>query len=401
MTRPLDIAIVGLAGCYAGARDARAFWQNILDKVDAVADASPEWTGPYFEPNTTANDRTYTTKGGFLRELAEVNPMEFGVLPSIAEGGDPDHLMALKHVRDALLDAGYLGGKQTFDPERAGVVIGRGTYGNRAMACVLSRGLFLDQAMELARSLRPDLSAADLAELRQHFRGQLPPYNADMVGPTTPNVIAGLIANRLNLMGPNYIVDAASASTLFALDAAVRELISGRCDLMLAGGVQSHKAESADNAVPALQVGETVIVTAADLVRRKTDPPKRYTEADLVKALESEGIGRPSTYAAIMEKIGGYGYVEQQKIGKRDVLLPTKSACGLLSKALSLSCGSLASTPSWNFIHSRGTERNKVGRARRRSAENVASDSLKKTWKPWRRELAKTTAPSNTCASGR
>lgn len=204
MTRPLDIAIVGLAGCYAGARNARAFWQNILDKVDAVADASPEWTGPYFEPNTTANDRTHTTKRGFLRELAEVNPMEFGVLPSIAEGGDPDHLMALKHVRDALLDAGYLGGKQTFDPERAGVVIGRGTYGNRAMACVLSRGLFLDQAMELARSLRPDLSAADLAELRQHFRGQLPPYNADMVGPTTPNVIAGLIANRLNLMGPNY-----------------------------------------------------------------------------------------------------------------------------------------------------------------------------------------------------
>lgn len=240
MTQPLDIAIVGLAGCYAGARDARAFWQNILNKVDAVADAGPEWAGPYFEPNTTANDRTYTTKGGFLRGLAEVNPLEFGVLPSIAEGGDPDHLMALKYARDALINAGYLVGKQTFDPERAGVVIGRGTYGNRAMACVLSRGLFLDQAMELARSLRPDLSAADLAELRQHFRGQLPPYNADMVGPTTPNVIAGLIANRLNLMGPNYIVDAACASTLFALDAAVRDLVTGRCDLMLAGGVQSH-----------------------------------------------------------------------------------------------------------------------------------------------------------------
>lgn len=240
MSQPLDIAIVGLAGCYAGAPDVRAFWQNILDKVDAVTDAGPEWAGPYFEANTTANDRTYTTKGGFLRGLAEVNPMEFGVLPSIAEGGDPDHLMALKYARDALLDAGYLGGQRAFDPERAGVVIGRGTYGNRAMAGVLSRGLFLDQAMDLARALRPDLSTAELAELRQHFRSQLPPYNADMVGPTTPNVIAGLIANRLNLMGPNYIVDAACASSLFALDGAVRELVTGRCDLMLAGGVQSH-----------------------------------------------------------------------------------------------------------------------------------------------------------------
>jgi len=70
---------------------------------------------------------------------------------------------------------------------------------------------------------------------------------------------------------------------------------------------EEDKGESANNAVPALQIGDTVTVTAADLVRRKTEPPKRYTEADLVKALETEGIGRPSTYAAIMEKIAGHG----------------------------------------------------------------------------------------------
>lgn len=238
--KPLDIAIVGLSGCFAGAPNAPAFWKNILDKVDAVAEAGPEWTGPYFEANTTANDRTYTTKGGFLRGLAEVNPAEFGVLPSLLDGGDPDHLLALKYARDALVDAGYLGAGRVFEPERAGVVIGRGTYGNRAMAGLIARGLFLDQAMDIARALRPDLSSADLDDLRQHFRGQLPAYNADMVGVTTPNVIAGLIANRLNLMGPNYIVDAACASALFALDAAVRELVAGHCDLMVTGAVQSH-----------------------------------------------------------------------------------------------------------------------------------------------------------------
>jgi len=99
MTRPLNIAIFGLAGCYAGADDARAFWQNILDKADSVADAGPEWTGPYFEANTTANDRTYTSKGGFLRGLAEVDPMEVGVLPSIAKGGDaPSIVMPKEHI---------------------------------------------------------------------------------------------------------------------------------------------------------------------------------------------------------------------------------------------------------------------------------------------------------------
>jgi acyl transferase domain-containing protein len=238
---PVDIAIVGLAGCYAGARNATAYWQNILDKVDSVTEAGPEWTGPYLDVDNAlkTNDRIYTTKGGFLRDLAEVNPIEFGVLPSMAEGGDPDHMMALKHARDALRDAGYSDGRG-FAPERAGVIIGRGTYGNRGLASVLARGLFLDQAMTMARQLRPDLSDAEIKELREHFRQQLPLYNADMVGVLTPNVIAGLIANRLNLMGPNFIVDAACASSLIALDAAVRELASGRCDLMITGGVHSH-----------------------------------------------------------------------------------------------------------------------------------------------------------------
>ncbi|WP_028009526.1 type I polyketide synthase [Solimonas flava] len=240
MSQPVDIAIVGLAGAYAGATDARRYWQNILDKVDAVSDAGPRWTGPYFDPDAKTNDRIYTTRGGFLHDSIVVDPVEFGVLPSLAEGGDPDHLIALKYARDALADAGYGAQRKPFDPQRAGVVIGRGTYGNRGMASVLARGLFADQAIALARGLRPDLSEAELRELHDHFRRQLPVYNADMVGVLTPNVIAGLIANRLNMMGPNFIVDAACSSSLIALDAAVRELVTGRCDLMITGGVHSQ-----------------------------------------------------------------------------------------------------------------------------------------------------------------
>lgn len=46
----------------------------------------------------------------------------------------------------------------------------------------------------------------------------------------------------------------------------------------------------------------------------KTQPPKRYTQASLVKALERQGIGRPSTYAAIMTKLLDYGYVEEKRL---------------------------------------------------------------------------------------
>jgi len=240
MSGPLNIAIVGLAGCYAGARDVRAYWQNILDKVDAVADAPAEWIGPYLDPEhaTQRNDRIYTARGGFLRDLAEVDPAEFGVMPSMADGGEPDHLLALKHARDALADAGYL--TRPFNRQRAGVVLGRGTYANRGGANGLFHGLFVDQAMDIVRSLRPDLTEEDLEDLRAAFKKQLPPYSGEMVGPLTPNVITGMIANRLDLMGPNYLVDAACASSLIAVNQAVQELVSGRCDLMLTGGVHAH-----------------------------------------------------------------------------------------------------------------------------------------------------------------
>ncbi len=242
MTQPLDIAIVGLAGVYPGARDARAFWQNICAKVDAITDAPADWVGPYFESGTHADDRIYTTKGGFLHKLAHVDPMEVGVMPSVAVGSDPDHLLALKMARDALADAGYLvsAGGKTFDGQRAGVVIARGTYGNRGLASMLSRGFFMDQMMDLVRGLRPDFSEADIRALQTDLKQQLPPYGGDFVGVLTPNVIAGLIANRLDLMGPSYIVDAACASSLIALDQAVQELVNGRCDLMLCGGTQAQ-----------------------------------------------------------------------------------------------------------------------------------------------------------------
>ncbi|HEU0195807.1 MAG TPA: beta-ketoacyl synthase N-terminal-like domain-containing protein, partial [Nevskiaceae bacterium] len=242
--QPLDIAIVGMAGAYAGAADLRHYWQNILDKIDSVTDAPPGWSHDNYDPASTANDRIYTRRGGFLGKTVVVDPLAFGVLPSVAAGGDPDHLIALTYARDALVDAGlYDATKRSVtgvDPARAGVVLGRGTYGNRGMSSMIARGLFVDQMMAVARGLRPDLTAVELAELREHFVRQLPPYGPDMVGPLTPNVVAGMIANRLNLMGPSFIVDAACASTLIAVDAAVRELVSGRCDLMITGGVQSQ-----------------------------------------------------------------------------------------------------------------------------------------------------------------
>ena len=74
--------------------------------------------------------------------------------------------------------------------------------------------------------------------------------------------------------------------------------------------------------LPALVVGDTPECRALDAVKHETQPPARYTEASLVKALEEQGIGRPSTYASIMDTIQARGYVRQD--GK--ALVPTFTA---------------------------------------------------------------------------
>ena len=70
--------------------------------------------------------------------------------------------------------------------------------------------------------------------------------------------------------------------------------------------------EGDEQVLPPLQVGKPVAPIGIEPEQKYTSPPPRYTEASLVKALEAEGIGRPSTYAAIIQTIQDRGYVEQE-----------------------------------------------------------------------------------------
>lgn len=73
--------------------------------------------------------------------------------------------------------------------------------------------------------------------------------------------------------------------------------------------------------MPKLEQGEKVIISKLDLLEKETRPPKRYTEATLVKELEKKGIGRPSTYAAIIKSMKMRRYV----INEKGALLPTEA----------------------------------------------------------------------------
>lgn len=192
---------------------------------------------PYFDPDSQENDRIYTRKGGFLGELAEFDPTEFGIMPASVDGGEPDHFLALRLAVEALRDAGY--GDGSFNGETTGIILGRGTYINRGYNTLLQHGQIVDQTLGLLQQFHPNLDDQTLSSIRQQLKASLPPFTAEMVPGLVPNVITGRIANRLNLMGPNYIVDAACASSLIAVELAIKELLDGNCDLMLAGGVHA------------------------------------------------------------------------------------------------------------------------------------------------------------------
>ena len=75
-----------------------------------------------------------------------------------------------------------------------------------------------------------------------------------------------------------------------------------------------------ESVVPPLEVGEVLKLRALDPKQHFTQPPPRYTEAALIKTLEEEGIGRPSTYAQILSTIQDRGYVRRDK----GALFPTE-----------------------------------------------------------------------------
>src|SRR5262245_33648383 len=103
-----DIAIIGMSCIFPGASDLQKYWQNIVGKVDAIGDPPPAWEAElFFDPDSAEKDRIYCKRGGYLGELAQFDPLEYGVMPNSVHGGEPDHFLALRVAYAALADAGY------------------------------------------------------------------------------------------------------------------------------------------------------------------------------------------------------------------------------------------------------------------------------------------------------
>lgn len=231
------IAVVGMAVLLPGAPDLDAFRANLEAGVDALGDVPPERWDPavFLDPSSDRLDRFYGTRGGFVDRHARFDPLAFGVVPHTVDEAEPDQLVVLKLCADALADAGYAAAD--LPQETTGVILGRGGYLNAGLARSAQRVREGEQVVSVLRQVLPHLPQADLDRVQAAFREAAGPLPADQAIGLVPNLVASRTANRLDLRGPAYTVDAACASSLLAIDHAVGMLRRGTLDAALVGGV--------------------------------------------------------------------------------------------------------------------------------------------------------------------
>ncbi len=271
-----DIAIIGMAGIFPGAGDVDTFWANILAGRCCTSEHPSPDARRILDPNPTEFARVYSIRGGFLGPLATFDPAAHGVMPDSLPGADPDHFLALRVAAEALEDAGLK--NRAFPRDRTDVIVGHGTYVNPGNVNWIQHGVVLDQVAALFRQIRPDAADADAAAFRTALRASLPPLTPATIPGLIPNIISGRIANRLDLMGANYVVDAACASSLLAVDQAAKNLLLDRADLALVGGVQA--------CIPPA----VIMLFSALKALTRHDAPHPFSE-DADGTLLSEGVG--------------------------------------------------------------------------------------------------------------
>jgi 3-oxoacyl-(acyl-carrier-protein) synthase/malonyl CoA-acyl carrier protein transacylase len=220
------VAIVGMSVLMPGAPDLDTYWRNVSGGVDAISEL------PAARWNDDFASEVSCRRGGFVDDFAEVDATRFGIMPASVEATEPDQLIALHVAAAAVADAGGDLG----DRDRVGVILGRGGYLTPGIARLDQRVRTAHQLVRTLGELIPGLGADQLSRVREAFTGALGPDRPDSAIGLVPNLAASRIANRMDLHGPAYTVDAACASSLVAVDQAIGELASGRCDVMLAGG---------------------------------------------------------------------------------------------------------------------------------------------------------------------
>ncbi len=213
------VAIVGIGGIFPDAPDLTAFWENIRTCRSSFREIPDgRWavsTDAVFDPEPGKADCAYSRRGCFIDQLPPAESLPgLSIDPALPGGMDPlFHLLI--HAGKRAFDDGVTA---PLDRSKVGVIIGNLVLPTET-ASVLTRN-WLGRTFE-----------------EQLLGSASPPSPTSPLNRYSAGLPAGILARALGLGGGGCTLDAACASSLYAIKLAVDELLSGRVDAMLTGGV--------------------------------------------------------------------------------------------------------------------------------------------------------------------
>lgn len=229
------IAVVGVSALFPGSQDAGGFWRDILAGRDLIRDVPPgHWLiDDYYDADPNAPDKTYARRGAFL-DPVDFDALAWGVPPSIVPATDTSQLLALIVAQSVLQDAARERLDQ-LDRSRISVILGV-TSAQELLFSMVSR---LQRPIWVKALRESGLPEDEVQAACDRIAANYVPWQESSFPGLLGNVVAGRIANRLNLGGTNCVTDAACASSFSALSMAVNELQLGHSDLVISGGVDT------------------------------------------------------------------------------------------------------------------------------------------------------------------
>ncbi len=211
------IAIIGLSCLFPGSNSLDEFWQNLINGVNSTSLATSSQFGAdpnlYYDAQRRTHDTTYSLRGGYVQADIE-----------IPQGMDKAAAWSLHVVREALKHSGYA--YQASVLARCGLIMGNLSFPTQKSHQLIAP--IYDAALESA--IGELLGQAGFQLYREHAADGS--YHA-------LNSPAAVVAQSLQLGGVNFCLDAACASSLYAVALACAYLLSGKTDLMLAGAVSA------------------------------------------------------------------------------------------------------------------------------------------------------------------
>ena len=246
--KSLDIAVVGMGCLFPNAPGLKEFWRLIRCGLDGITEVpATHWSvQDYFDPDPRSPDMTYCRRGGFLNTVA-FDPSEFGIPPTALEATDTAQLLGLVVAKAALADAASHRASRAdrgaapadaaaaADGRRVSVILG--VTGTQEL--VIPLGARLGHPIWRRALRQAGIDDITAEEVVRRISDAYVPWQENSFPGLLGNVVAGRIANRLDLHGTNCVVDAACASSLGAIHLAAMELQAGRADAVISGGVDS------------------------------------------------------------------------------------------------------------------------------------------------------------------